>query len=153
MPRTARFLLSLGNVFFSLVLGTVALAFCLFFFPAATLQLYKGARAVGEALLSGAWPAQYEPVLRALADERLIVYMGFVLATLGIKLEFGAQPPDVTWMVPLLVLALPLFDISLVVFTRIMEGRSPGQAGDYDLYTAGEEGATTAGTAPGRGGS
>ena len=31
--------------------------------------------------------------------------------------------------------------------------RSPGQAGDYDLYTAGEEGATTAGTAPGGGGS
>ena len=80
MPRTARFLLSLGNVFFSLVLGAVALAFSLFFFPAATLQLYKGARAVGEAVLSGAWPAQYEPVLRALADERLVVYMGFVLA-------------------------------------------------------------------------
>ena len=80
MPRTARFLLSLGNVFFSLVLGAVALAFSLFFSPAATLQLYKGARAVGEAVLSGAWPAQYEPVLRALADERLVVYMGFVLA-------------------------------------------------------------------------
>jgi general secretion pathway protein G len=31
--------------------------------------------------------------------------------------------------------------------------RSPGRAGDYDLYTAGEEGATTAGTAPGGGGS
>ncbi|MEP7290506.1 MAG: MraY family glycosyltransferase [Chloroflexota bacterium] len=55
--------------------------------------------------------------------------LGFVLATLGIKLEFGAQPPSVTWMVPLLVLALPLFDISLVVFTRLLEGRSPGQAG------------------------
>ena len=80
MPRTARFLLSLGNVFFSLVLGAIALAFSLFFFPAATLQLYKGARAVGEAVLSGAWPAQYEPALRALADERLVVYMGFVLA-------------------------------------------------------------------------
>ena len=68
MPRTARFLLSLGNVLFSLVLGAVALAFALFFFPAATLQLYKGARAVGEALLPGTWPAQYEPVLRALTD-------------------------------------------------------------------------------------
>jgi len=55
--------------------------------------------------------------------------LGFVLATLGIQLEFGAQPPDVTWMVPVLVLALPVFDINLVVFTRILEGRSPGEAG------------------------
>ncbi len=55
--------------------------------------------------------------------------LGFVLATLGIKLEFGTQPPGVTWMVPLLVLALPLFDISLVVVTRLLEGRSPGEAG------------------------
>jgi len=31
--------------------------------------------------------------------------------------------------------------------------RSPGKAGDYDLYTVGEEGATTAGTTPGGGGS
>ena len=94
MPRTARFLLSLGNVFFSLVLGAVALAFSLFFFPAATLQLYKGARAVGEAVLSGAWPAQYEPALRALADERLVVYMGFVLAArigVGLLILLGSK--------------------------------------------------------------
>jgi len=94
VPRTARFLLSLGNVFFSLVLGAVALAFSLFFFPAATLQLYKWARAVGETLLSGAWPAQYEPALRALADERLIVYMGFVLATritVGLLVLIGSK--------------------------------------------------------------
>lgn len=94
MPRTARFLLSLGNVVFSLVLGAVALAFSLFFFPVATLHLYKGARAIGEALLSGAWPAQYEPVLRALADERLIVYMGFVLATriaVGLLVLLGSK--------------------------------------------------------------
>jgi len=94
VPRTARFLLSLGNVFFSLVLGAVALAFSLFFFPAATLQLYKGARAVGEAVLSGAWPAQYEPALRALADERLVVYMGFVLAAriaVGLLILLGSK--------------------------------------------------------------
>ena len=94
MPRTARFLLSLGNVLFSLVLGAVALAFALFFFPAATLQLYKGARAVGEALLPATWPAQYEPVLRALTDERLIVYMGFVLAAriaVGLLVLLGSK--------------------------------------------------------------
>jgi len=55
--------------------------------------------------------------------------LGFTLAVLGIKLEFGTQPLSVTWMVPILVLALPIFDIHLVVITRILEGRSPGQAG------------------------
>jgi len=55
--------------------------------------------------------------------------LGFILATLGIKLKFGIQPLNVTWMIPILVLALPLFDITLVVVTRLMEGRSPGQAG------------------------
>jgi UDP-GlcNAc:undecaprenyl-phosphate GlcNAc-1-phosphate transferase len=55
--------------------------------------------------------------------------LGFMLAVLGIKLKFGTQPPDVTWMVPLLVLAVPLFDITLVVVTRLLEGRPPTQAG------------------------
>jgi hypothetical protein len=90
---TARFFLSVGNVFFSLILGAVALAFALFFFPDATLQLYKWARSVGETLLSGTWPPHYERVLRALADERLIVYMGFVLATrviVGLAIMIGA---------------------------------------------------------------
>jgi UDP-GlcNAc:undecaprenyl-phosphate/decaprenyl-phosphate GlcNAc-1-phosphate transferase len=47
--------------------------------------------------------------------------LGFVLAVLGIKLKF-TQPPNITWMVPLLVLALPLFDITLVVITRLFAG-------------------------------
>jgi UDP-GlcNAc:undecaprenyl-phosphate/decaprenyl-phosphate GlcNAc-1-phosphate transferase len=55
--------------------------------------------------------------------------LGFVLSVLGIKLQFGEQPPGITWMVPILVLALPIFDIFLVVVTRLLEGRSPGQAG------------------------
>ncbi len=55
--------------------------------------------------------------------------LGFIMAVLGIKLKFGTQPLNVTWMVPILVLALPLFDITLVVVTRLLEGRSPGQAG------------------------
>jgi UDP-GlcNAc:undecaprenyl-phosphate GlcNAc-1-phosphate transferase len=55
--------------------------------------------------------------------------LGFVLAVLGIKLKFGVQQADITWMIPLLLLALPIFDICLVVATRLLEGRSPGQAG------------------------
>jgi UDP-GlcNAc:undecaprenyl-phosphate/decaprenyl-phosphate GlcNAc-1-phosphate transferase len=55
--------------------------------------------------------------------------LGFVLAALGVVVEFRASPVNISWMMPVLVLALPIFDINLVVFTRIMEGRSPGQAG------------------------
>lgn len=54
--------------------------------------------------------------------------LGFILAVLGIKLKFSS-PPDATWMVPIFALALPLFDIALVVITRLLEGRSPAQAG------------------------
>ena len=77
----ARFFLSLGNVFFSLILGAVALGFFWFYFPDWTLQLFRWAGSIRESLISGNWPARYEVVLRALVDERQIVYMGFVLAT------------------------------------------------------------------------
>jgi hypothetical protein len=77
----ARFFLSLGNVFFSLILGAVALGFFWFYFPDWTLQLFRWAGSIRESLISGNWPACYEVVLRALVDERQIVYMGFVLAT------------------------------------------------------------------------
>ena len=54
--------------------------------------------------------------------------LGYLLATLAIKLNFAATPPDVSWMIPILVLALPIFDINLVVWTRLSEGRSPVEA-------------------------
>ncbi len=70
----------------------------------------------------------FNPASSFMGDMGALV-LGFVLSVLGIKLEFGTQPLGVTWMVPLLVLALPLSDIFLVVVTRLREGRSPAQAG------------------------
>lgn len=55
--------------------------------------------------------------------------LGFLLATLAIKLNFSGQPLNVTWMIPPLVIALPIFDINLVVWTRLREGRSPAEGG------------------------
>jgi len=55
--------------------------------------------------------------------------LGFLLATLAIKLHFANHPLTISWMIPVLVLALPIFDINLVVWTRLAEGRSPAQAG------------------------
>jgi UDP-GlcNAc:undecaprenyl-phosphate/decaprenyl-phosphate GlcNAc-1-phosphate transferase len=70
----------------------------------------------------------FNPASSFMGDMGSLV-LGFVLATLGIKLEFGAQPLSITWMVPILVLALPVFDINLVIITRLLEGRSIGQGG------------------------
>jgi len=70
----------------------------------------------------------FNPASTFMGDMGALV-LGFILAVLGIKLNFTSQSFDVTWMVPLLVLALPVFDINLVVWTRIAEGRSPAQAG------------------------
>lgn len=76
----ARFLLSLGNVFFSLILGAVALGCSLYFFPDSTLSLFRAAGALRETLISGISPARYDAMVRTVVEERQIVYMGFVLA-------------------------------------------------------------------------
>jgi len=55
--------------------------------------------------------------------------LGFVLAILAVKLKFESQPLNVTWMVPIFVLAVPVLDINLAILTRLMEGRSPNEAG------------------------
>jgi UDP-GlcNAc:undecaprenyl-phosphate/decaprenyl-phosphate GlcNAc-1-phosphate transferase len=53
------------------------------------------------------------------------LFLGFMLAALAIKLRFPANTPSVTWMVPVLVLGLPIFDTSLVVLSRLRRGHSP----------------------------
>ncbi|MCA9883413.1 MAG: undecaprenyl/decaprenyl-phosphate alpha-N-acetylglucosaminyl 1-phosphate transferase [Anaerolineae bacterium] len=70
----------------------------------------------------------FNPASTFMGDMGALV-LGFIMAVLAIMLKFGNQPLGVSWMVPVLVLALPITDISLVVFTRLSEGRSPAQAG------------------------
>ena len=53
------------------------------------------------------------------------LFLGFLLAALGIKLRFPGHPVVITWMVPVLVLGLPIFDTTLVVFSRIRRGLHP----------------------------
>lgn len=54
------------------------------------------------------------------------LFLGFVLAGLGIKLRFpGAPTPLATWMVPVLVLGLPIFDTTLVLISRVRRGVNP----------------------------
>lgn len=53
------------------------------------------------------------------------LFLGFLLAAVGIKLRFPANSDSITWMIPLLVLAVPLFDTSLVFISRLRRGKNP----------------------------
>jgi UDP-GlcNAc:undecaprenyl-phosphate GlcNAc-1-phosphate transferase len=51
--------------------------------------------------------------------------VGFLLAVLGIEMRFLENTSKVTWMVPILLLGLPIFDTTLVVFSRLRRGLNP----------------------------
>lgn len=53
------------------------------------------------------------------------LFLGFVLAVVGIKLRFPTNVPWVTWMVPPLVLIVPIFDTTLVFVSRLRRGKNP----------------------------
>lgn len=53
------------------------------------------------------------------------MFLGFVLAVVGIKLRFPTRPATITWMVPVVVLGLPVFDTTLVVISRLRRGINP----------------------------
>ena len=53
------------------------------------------------------------------------LFLGFTLAAVGIKLRFPDNSAFVTWMVPVLVLAVPIFDTTLVIISRTRRGLNP----------------------------
>jgi UDP-GlcNAc:undecaprenyl-phosphate GlcNAc-1-phosphate transferase len=53
------------------------------------------------------------------------LFLGFLLAAVGIKLRFPSNSNAITWMIPLLVLALPIFDTTLVFVSRLRRGQNP----------------------------
>ncbi len=57
------------------------------------------------------------------------LFLGFLLAVLGLKITLSDTPAIVALFVPLLVLGLPVFDTTLVTWQRLTHGRSPMQGG------------------------
>jgi UDP-GlcNAc:undecaprenyl-phosphate GlcNAc-1-phosphate transferase len=53
------------------------------------------------------------------------LFLGFTLAAVGIKLRFPENVTFVTWMVPVLVMGLPIFDTTLVIISRLRRGLNP----------------------------
>ncbi len=57
------------------------------------------------------------------------LFLGFLLAVLGLQLRFPDNSNFVTWMVPVILFGIPIFDMTLVVISRLRRGISPATAG------------------------
>lgn len=53
------------------------------------------------------------------------LFLGFLLAAVGIKMRFPSNSPTVTWLIPILVMAIPIFDTTLVFIARLRRGQNP----------------------------
>jgi UDP-GlcNAc:undecaprenyl-phosphate/decaprenyl-phosphate GlcNAc-1-phosphate transferase len=53
------------------------------------------------------------------------MFLGFLMATLGLKVRPDGTQFPLTWLVPVLILAVPIFDTSLVSISRARRGLLP----------------------------
>ena len=56
-------------------------------------------------------------------------FLGFMVAYLGLKVQFLSSPSNNTFLVPILIVSVVIFDTTLVVCTRLFHGISPMQGG------------------------
>jgi UDP-GlcNAc:undecaprenyl-phosphate/decaprenyl-phosphate GlcNAc-1-phosphate transferase len=113
-----------------LAAGTSAIA-AFFFFALAASQGQALIAAMSAALCGagiGFLIYNFNPARTFMGDLGSLV-LGYLLATIGLKLRFQTQVELASWMIPILVLAMPIFDTTLVVATRLLEKRSPMQGG------------------------
>src|ERR1039458_7228619 len=53
------------------------------------------------------------------------MFLGFMMATLGLKLRLHGVPDSTSWMIPVLLLIVPIFDTVLVSISRTRRGLLP----------------------------
>jgi UDP-GlcNAc:undecaprenyl-phosphate GlcNAc-1-phosphate transferase len=53
------------------------------------------------------------------------LFLGFLLAAVAIKLRFPSNSNTITWMIPVMVLGVPIFDTTLVFISRLRRGLNP----------------------------
>ncbi len=106
--------------------GVAVIASAFFLFLAAVNGQYL-VGALAAALLGGCLGFlfyNFNPATIFMGDSGSL-FIGFVLAALGIKLRFPYNIPTVTWMIPVVVLWVPIFDTALVVISRLRRGLNP----------------------------
>lgn len=63
------------------------------------------------------------PPARIFMGDSGSLFLGLMLAVLGLGLRFPGRPESVTALVPILILAVPILDTTMVVVTRRRDGR------------------------------
>ena len=53
------------------------------------------------------------------------MFLGFLMATLGLKLRIAAAHEAAEWLAPVLILAVPVFDTTLISISRLRRGMLP----------------------------
>jgi UDP-GlcNAc:undecaprenyl-phosphate GlcNAc-1-phosphate transferase len=107
--------------------GGVATVACIFFLLLAAMSGQYLVGSLAAALLGACLGFLYynlNPASIFMGDTGSL-FIGFVLAALGIKLRFPDNVAFVTWMIPVVVLGLPIFDTALVVISRLRRGLNP----------------------------
>lgn len=102
------------------------------FFTLLAMQSGQYLVAVLSAAVAGAalgfWLYNFNPASVFMGDSGSL-FLGVMLAAVGIKLRFPANSPVITWMVPVLVLGVPIFDTVFVTLSRLRRGVHPFTAG------------------------
>lgn len=87
-----------------------------------TMVRTLGAAALGAALGFLRW--NFSPAKIFMGDGGAML-LGFLMATLGLKIRPEGVPFPANWLVPVLILAVPVFDTTLVSFSRARRGLLP----------------------------
>src|ERR1700736_4446339 len=53
------------------------------------------------------------------------MFLGFLMATLGLKIRLDGAPFPAGWLVPVLILGVPIFDTTMVSISRSRRGLLP----------------------------
>jgi UDP-GlcNAc:undecaprenyl-phosphate GlcNAc-1-phosphate transferase len=109
-----------------LVSGVAAIA-CFFFALLAILNSQVLVATLGTAVFGASlgflcW--NFKPAKIFMGDGGAM-FLGFMVATLGVKLRLAHTPRAIAWLVPVLVAAVPIFDTTLVTISRSRRGLLP----------------------------
>ena len=114
-------------------MAAVAALFFLYF-AVAHGQVFVGTLAavlLGAAVGFLAW--NFNPATIFLGDAGAM-FFGFMMAALGLKLRFPELPHATSWMIPVLVLGIPIFDTTLVTLSRLRRGLVPFSSPGKDHF-------------------
>ena len=106
--------------------GIAAVAACFFTLSAIlngqTMVRTLAAATLGAALGFLRW--NFNPARIFMGDAGAML-LGFLMATLGLKIRPEGAPLPISWLVPILILGVPIFDTTLVSISRVRRGLVP----------------------------